>query len=380
MSEYQYYEFQAVDRPLSAEDQTALRAISTRARITAASFTNHYEWGDLKADPAEMMGRWFDLHVYMAHWYTRSFMIRLPRHLFDAKLVHPYACTWSLQTTQRGDSLVLTFAVDEVEIDTDDDGSGWMAALAPLRAQLIEGDLRCLYLGWLLAVQHGEVDEDEDEAPRPPGLSRPDGALRALIDYVQLDPDLLAAAAEGDGQTTDPLTDEALAAFIQALPVAEKDALLIRLARGDGATLPSELRRRCRESLDGPSGPAPPARRVGDLLSAAQARAEERRRVEAERIAAERARQEQAAAQARVHRLSALAARVEAAWLEVEDRIDARSAAEYEQAVRLLLDLQALAERDGGEEDFLHRIARLRTRHSRKRTLIDQLDRAGLHG
>ena len=51
MSEYQYYEFLAVDRPLTDEDQQDLRAISSRARITRNSFTNHYRWGDLKAIP-----------------------------------------------------------------------------------------------------------------------------------------------------------------------------------------------------------------------------------------------------------------------------------------------------------------------------------------
>ena len=29
----------------------ALRDLSTRAVITSTSFTNHYEWGDLKAEP-----------------------------------------------------------------------------------------------------------------------------------------------------------------------------------------------------------------------------------------------------------------------------------------------------------------------------------------
>ena len=50
MSEYQYYEFQAIDRPLDRAAQKALRSISSRARITATSFTNHYEWGDLKGE------------------------------------------------------------------------------------------------------------------------------------------------------------------------------------------------------------------------------------------------------------------------------------------------------------------------------------------
>ena len=48
MSEYQYYEFQAIDRPLDESDREALRSLSSRAQITATSFTNHYEWGDFK--------------------------------------------------------------------------------------------------------------------------------------------------------------------------------------------------------------------------------------------------------------------------------------------------------------------------------------------
>ena len=34
MSEYQYYEFRAVDRPLTKQEMGALRAISSRAEIT----------------------------------------------------------------------------------------------------------------------------------------------------------------------------------------------------------------------------------------------------------------------------------------------------------------------------------------------------------
>jgi hypothetical protein len=38
MSEYQYYEFQAIDRPLDPAAQQALRSISSRARFTATRF------------------------------------------------------------------------------------------------------------------------------------------------------------------------------------------------------------------------------------------------------------------------------------------------------------------------------------------------------
>ena len=42
MSEFQYYEFLPVDRPLTAEEMAELRALSTRATIPPVSFTNQY--------------------------------------------------------------------------------------------------------------------------------------------------------------------------------------------------------------------------------------------------------------------------------------------------------------------------------------------------
>jgi hypothetical protein len=44
MSEYQYYEFQAIDKPLTAKQMAELRSYSTRAQITPASFINEYNW------------------------------------------------------------------------------------------------------------------------------------------------------------------------------------------------------------------------------------------------------------------------------------------------------------------------------------------------
>ncbi len=40
MSEYQYYEFAAIDRPLTAAEMTQLRKVSTRGQINASGFVN----------------------------------------------------------------------------------------------------------------------------------------------------------------------------------------------------------------------------------------------------------------------------------------------------------------------------------------------------
>ncbi len=44
MSEYQYYEFQALDKPLTKQQQKELRSLSSRAEITATSFVNEYNY------------------------------------------------------------------------------------------------------------------------------------------------------------------------------------------------------------------------------------------------------------------------------------------------------------------------------------------------
>ena len=60
MSEYQYYEFTAVDKPLNEKEMQSLRNISSRAQITPTSFVNEYHWGDFKGNPLKLVKKHFD--------------------------------------------------------------------------------------------------------------------------------------------------------------------------------------------------------------------------------------------------------------------------------------------------------------------------------
>ena len=143
MSEYQYYEFQAIDRPLSDADRQALRDLSTRARITATSFTNSYEWGDFKGDSAKLVERWFDLHLYVANWGSRRLMIRWPARLVDRDRLDDFVGEVDgVGLGVVGEYLILDIVREEVEFEDWDDGSGWLAALTPLRAEVLAGDYR----------------------------------------------------------------------------------------------------------------------------------------------------------------------------------------------------------------------------------------------
>ncbi|WP_280451845.1 hypothetical protein [Nocardia cyriacigeorgica] len=90
MSEYQYYEFLAVDRPLDDDEQAAVRSLSTRARITATSFVNEYHWGNFKGSPRRLMEQVYDAHLYVANWGTHRVMFRLPCDLLDPGVVEGY--------------------------------------------------------------------------------------------------------------------------------------------------------------------------------------------------------------------------------------------------------------------------------------------------
>jgi hypothetical protein len=79
MSEYQYYEFLALDRPLTSNEMQQLRAFSTRARITPTSFINEYNWGNFRGDVNRFMTKYFDAFVYFANWGTHELRFRLPK-------------------------------------------------------------------------------------------------------------------------------------------------------------------------------------------------------------------------------------------------------------------------------------------------------------
>jgi hypothetical protein len=107
VSEYQCYEFVALDRQLTATEMAELRSISTRADITPTRFWNEYHWGDLKADPAKLLARYFDVHLYFANWGTRRLMLRLPVAAVDVDALRAYAPGEPATLTTVGEFAVL---------------------------------------------------------------------------------------------------------------------------------------------------------------------------------------------------------------------------------------------------------------------------------
>lgn len=382
MSEYQYYEFAAIDRPLTREEMAQLRAVSSRAEITPTGFVNHYEWGDLKADPAEWMRRYFDAHVYFANWRTCQLSLRVPRATFGDEELEPFATAYGLRIEATAAHWIFDWSLEESEDDERfgmEDGSGWMARLAPLREELLRGDLRPLYLGWLAGATAGEVEDDAPEPPVPPGLAALSAAQEALVEFLEIDPDLLAAAQAGSApgpQACDATAEVDLDAWLAQWTREDMAAVLKLLAQDRGAEAQRQVRSRHAAWLKAqrPATAAKPPRSVAELYEVAEVARGVREEQEAREHAAQQAEQR------RRHeaQLRQLLEDVARQWAVIEALVERGTGAGYEEAVRRLSELDQAHELGARREEFTRALHRFVERHARRSALRRRLSEAGL--
>src|SRR6266536_1979284 len=130
MSEYQFYEFLALDRPLGAKEQAELRAISSRATISSTRFANSYSYGNLKANPADLVDRYFDAHLYLANWGTRALTFRFPKRLLRLDVALGYCVGRAAAVRAKGEHVVVNFCSEEEPSGwiEEDEGRGRLAA------------------------------------------------------------------------------------------------------------------------------------------------------------------------------------------------------------------------------------------------------------
>ena len=382
MSEYQYYEFRAIDRKLSEKEIRTLRGLSTRASITPTSFINEYNFGNFRGSPEKLMETCFDAHLYVANWGSHRLMLRIPRRSLSEKTAAQYCAGRLAEAHKKGAFVILDFSAEEDSGDGDwEEGGAWLASLIQIRADILRGDLRALYLGWLLCAQSGEVEEDELEPPVPQGLGRLSASLDAFAEFLRIDPELIEVAS-AERRSDDPAAPGmALGAWIDALPIATKNEYLRRIVEDDGPRPRLELLQMFQRAQgkrgEGRPGDGP-RRSAGSLLAAARARGEAHQRRAAEREARERAKAETKIASARKKRIAAVAADVPAAWRKVEAHIAIAAPRGYDEAVRLLVDLRDLAVRDGNAGSFTAELKAVRDRHKTKSALRKRIDLAGL--
>jgi hypothetical protein len=315
MSEYQYYEWQTLDRPLTPEERSVVNALSSHIDVTSTRAQVDYSWGNFKHDPIHVLVGFFDAFLYSSNWGERHLAFRFPTGLLDEAALQPYLWAESIELTRFADHVVLEI------ICNDEEGDEW-------------------------------IDDEESLTT----------SLSALIEFFGLDPFLVEAAAQSsETHTVEPAM--ALSTLIERLTRAECNDYLQRLA-SDEALLSLKLNRRLRELGGQTVAPAAaaPSRTLLQLKEAAAAldRADsERQRVEA----AARRKQE----------LQDFAAKAPHAWIEIDKMMEKKSGSAYDAAVALLVNLRDLAVMQNNLSAFTKQLARVQAQYSGRRAFMERL-------
>lgn len=380
MSEYQYYEFLAIDRPLTEDEIGELRKLSTRATITPTSFANEYNWGNFKGDPEKLMQRYFDAHVYVANWMTAIFMMRLPMESLSEETAKALAVPYLLDIKASKTHWIITWRLEESE-NYDrfgmEDGRGWMARLAPVRDELLRGDLRSLYIGWLAAVAGEMMDDGEIEPLTVSGLGGLTPAQQALAEFLEVDPDLLAGAGMGSAAAPEEeISRQEMDKWIDALPRDEVNSVLQQLLEGKGQQAERSIKNRFaawRRSLNTDSAEAS-RRTVGELRQ----NADKARQIRLEKQKRDRRRREIQRREQREAYLKKLSNDFPKAWASVREPAERGSGLGYDEACRALLDIAEAYALYATQKQFQKELKEFLSGHMQRKALIQRLVKAGI--
>jgi hypothetical protein len=370
MSEYQYYEFQAIDRPLTQEERAAICELSSRVKPTATTASFTYSYGNFRGDPKQVLARYFDIMYYITNWGTQQLMFRFPTSLINRETIELYCIDNYISLSFAGDWAILDWEFSQEEGFNDwIEGEGILSELIGLRQEILQQDYRGLYLAWLKAIDLSEgyidIDKTQLEPPIPPGLGQLSAAQKAFTEIFELDEHLLNVACASSGKLT-TISEQTWQQAISQLSASERQDFLLRLAKGEH-NLSAKFKQKLSQLI--PNSPASnqPRRTIQELLEAA---AEEGKK-------AEKRRQQEAEAK-RIEELQTLAKREAQVWQQVESLIQKAQSKSYDEAVKLLVKLRDLAEYQNRLPVFQERLNRIYEQYSNRSGLKRRLQEVGL--
>ncbi len=366
MSEYQYFEWQAHDRPLTPIEMAAVNGLSSHMNVSRTRAHVDYSWGNFKHDEIHVLTSFFDAFLYASNWGTSRLAFRFPAALLDEAALRPYLWEGIIDLTPIENSLVLEITYNDEEGGDWIDEEGTLSMLAPLRADLLAGDYRCLYLAWLMATAL-EGDDEQLEPPVPPGLGELNPQLTAFVDFFALDSQLVQAAASASEPLT-PAPEPEAELLIERMSRHECNEWLQRLA-SDEPLLSLKLNRRLREYSGSPAKTeaTAPSRTTRELEAAAK-----------ELLKAEKERKRAEAAAKHKKELEDFAPQASHAWDQINVLMEKKSGRAYDEATALLVRLREVAVLQNDMAGFTERFAGVQAQYGGRRTFMDRLRAAKL--
>lgn len=359
MSEYQYYDFYSIDRSLNREEIETVRGYSSRVNPSSRRATFVYHYSDFRYDEEEVLNNFFDIMLYVANWGSRRLLLKFPQKLVSYKALKEYEIDASYEYSQeikvflKGTNVIIDM-YHSIEYGGWLEGEGMLDELLPLRAQILNGDYRVLYLGWLhLALGNPEMADDLREPSLPANLTDLDYSLESFVNFWEIDVDLISAASEKSEQVLG-ISDEVLQSQIIQLSENEKDQYLKELVVNEVAAK-SSLRKHLENLVKGPKPVKNQQSRTLREIKIAMSEQEEVRE-EQDRIEAEKA---------RLQKMARIEAEELTMWQEVRENADLKTAKGYDHATKVLLELKEYYDFKQSRISFDNKIGNLLLKYGR---------------
>jgi len=374
MSEYQRYEFMTIDRPLTRVQLDAVNALSSHIEASSTHALIEYHWGDFKHNPIGVLHEFFDGFLYWANWGSPELAFRFPRGILPVDLIDGYDLDEFVKFTRYPDYDILDIHFGEMEAP--DEWTAYeLGSLIAIRDELMEGDLRALYIVWLAAqimiegYDEEEIEEEEEEdweisvPPVPPGFGTLTAAQHSLAELLQVPQELLVAA-DRHSKAAAPSTKDDVAAWVKLLPPERQNDYLVRLAHNEPG-LSRLLVRELRELGQGKSRVTPS---TGEHVTYATLLAESKAiKTQLER---EKREQEQAA---HLRHLQEIRDHQDDYWQQVDQAVMRGTGAGYDEALRLLVELRAAADQFKETQKFQERFRTWVRPHLRRPAFVKRL-------
>ncbi len=374
MSEYQYYEFAASDGPISDEGLRYARRCSSRASVSRVRWQNTYTFGDFHGS-ADTLLKYYDAHFYIANWGTVRLGLAFPKGAIAPEVLHSYLRGGeryedTLTVKEIGNRCIVWWERNEEGGWGWTDGEGLIDELIGVREELMRGDYRALFLGWLADFDPDEWRDPEDSAvvmpPIPAGLDHLSPALAALTKHFPVDPDALAIAT-GLSQASTP-NRISTAAVLERLSVSEMRALLARVAEGGGSGVMTELNRLTYPRVQIQVGQA---MRCTDFAAKTIETREVRRKKEAKAAAAKQQRE----AELREQHLASIMQRADAVWSGLDPLMDQKIASAYDLVAAQLQEMRDAYAQAGDVAGFEKNLTGFRLQYSNRPAMLRRIEK-----
>jgi len=390
MSEYQYVEFRAVDRPLNDKELAFANRQSSRADVSRWSLSCEYDYSYFRGDVDGLLRRGYDVSLQYTNYGDREIKMRLPHGLpFSKKVWSKYvvleSLEWKKDSKGSGGILSLCPFHEPGELEPVWEFDEYLDAAIQVRKQIMAGDLRGLYLLWLCAVQAVDAGQfgdgpSEKEPPVPHGLADSPETTNHLLQFYDLDPLLLDAAGQGlsAGPVDEPL-DQLMRRWVKSLKSGRAKEVLCELLTGDATALKTTLLAEIRDSQPPVIWPTTDMQRTFfELIEQADAL---RLKANAKQARKDQAKAKRDAAKAERERQTRMKtmAKDPQRWLNEASRLaKARGTVNYKAAADILFDLREAIGNEKGDKIARQHAAHLAKKHPTLKHLKSSLRKRGL--